>query len=184
MAVMSVEAMQRFTALLALIAGGAAVLLTVLRAVPADPVRRVVGAVGQVRVWLAWVVAACCVAGSLYFSEHVGYVPCRLCWYQRVAMFPLAVVLLVGALRRDRAIRWSAVPLAAIGLAISSWHQLVEWNPQLESSACRLDVPCSVPYFRAFGFVSMSLMALCGFAAIIALLTLSDPSPLPEEPIS
>lgn len=172
---MSYLATQRFTALLALLAGAGAILMTGLRFARLPGVRAIVAPVRQSQLWLAWVVAATSTAGSLYFSEHFELIPCRLCWFQRIAMFPLALILLVAALRNDRSVRWYAVPLAAIGAATSFWHQLVEWNPQLESSSCSA-VACSVPYFRAFGFVSLSFMALCGFAAIIALLTLASPS--------
>jgi hypothetical protein len=60
------------------------------------------------------------------------------------------------------------VPLAAIGVSISTWHYLLEWNPTWEGDGCSLFGPaCSVPWFQTFGFVSLALMALCGFAAII-----------------
>ncbi|NDE79574.1 MAG: disulfide bond formation protein B, partial [Actinobacteria bacterium] len=62
--------------------------------------------VHEVSLWLAWLVAAVATAGSLYFSEIADYVPCRLCWFQRVCMYPLAGILLVAAIRRDRNVRW------------------------------------------------------------------------------
>lgn len=169
---MSPETIQRFFALLALFAGAGALAIVALRLVSTPVTRAWLRPIRQAQLWLAWLVAAVSTAGSLYFSEVRDLVPCRLCWFQRIAMFPLALILLVAALRDDRNVRWTAVPLAAIGAAVSLWHQLVEWHPQLESNACQVGVPCSVPYFRALSFVSLSLMALCGFAAIIALLTL------------
>ena len=108
--------------------------------------------------------------GSLYFSEVANYVPCRLCWFQRIAMYPLAVILLVAAIRRDRGVRWYAIPLAGLGACVSIYHYLVEWHPQLEGDACDPTNPCSLVWFREFGFVTLALMALCGFVAIIALL--------------
>src|SRR6266540_43140 len=104
---MSVGQVQRFTALLALLAGGGAVLLAVARFVPAA--RALVAAVHDAALWIAWLVAAVAMTGSLYFSEHAHYVPCRLCWFQRIAMYPLAVILLVAAMRRDRGARWYAL---------------------------------------------------------------------------
>ena len=172
---MSYDVTQRFTALLSLVAAAAAVILGGIRVVHTDAVRGLLAPVRHAQVWLAWLVAATSMVGSLYFSEHFDLVPCQLCWYQRIAMFSLAVILMVGAIRRDHGVRWYAVPVAAAGAAISLWHQLVEWNPQLESDSCSATVPCSVPYFRTFGFISLSFMALCGFAAIIALLTLAHP---------
>ena len=67
--------------------------------------------------------------------------PCRLCWFQRIAMYPLAVILLVAAIRRDRGVRWYAIPLAALGACVSIYHYLVEWHPQLEGERVRPDQP-------------------------------------------
>ena len=72
--------------------------------------------------------------------------------------------------RRDRGVRWYAIPLAGLGACVSLYHYLVEWHPQLEGDACDPANPCSLVWFREFGFVTLPLMALCGFVAIIALL--------------
>lgn len=176
---MSLSAAQRFFSLLALIAGSGAVGIVALCLTPSG--RAVLARLADSALWLAWLVAATATAGSLYFSEVQNFTPCRYCWFQRIAMYPLAVIVLVAALRRDQAARWYAVPLAAIGAAISSYHYLIEWHPQLESGACDPVVPCSVPWFREFGFVSLAFMALCGFAAVLALLLLvprNAPHPL------
>jgi disulfide bond formation protein DsbB len=79
-------------------------------------------------------------------------------------------------LRRDLTVRWYAVPLAGIGAAISTYHYLLEWNPQWEGTSCDISAPCSTPYFREFDFVSLAFMALCGFAAILALLLTIRPA--------
>jgi disulfide bond formation protein DsbB len=176
---MSVAQVQRFTSLLALIAGGGALALVIARLLPTEGARRALAALDDIALWLAWLVAAAATAGSLYFSEHAHFTPCKLCWYQRIAMYPLSVVLLVAALRRDRDVRWYAVPVALIGMVISTYHYLIEWHPEWEATSCDITAPCSIPWFREFGFVSLSFMALCGFAAIVALLVI----PLPfEEP--
>jgi disulfide bond formation protein DsbB len=119
----------------------------------------------------AWVPAALAMLGSLYFSEIAHYQPCTLCWYQRIAMYPLAVILLVAMLRRDRAVKWYAVPVAAIGAAVSAYHYLIEWKPSFDSGSCEVTVPCTIPWFRELGFVTLAFMAFAGFAAIITLLT-------------
>ena len=182
---MSFEAGVRFFTLLAFVAGAGAVLVVVARLIPAA--RSLLDVVADVSVWLAWLVAAVATSGSLWFSEAQSLVPCELCWYQRIVMYSLAVVLLVGALRHDRAVRWYAVPIAGLGLAISAYHYLIEWHPQWEGTECDVTVPCSVPYFREYGFVSLSFMAMCGFTAILALLLLvpqrrqdPDTDPPPE----
>jgi len=162
--------MQLFFSLLALVALAGGVGLIGLRLLPWPAGRAVGAAVSAYSAWLAWLVAATATAGSLYFSEVANYPPCRLCWFQRICMYPMAVILLVGAIRRDRAVRWYALPLAGIGIVISAYHYLIEWYPSLEATSCDPVTPCTTVWFRRFGFASLPFMAGCGFLAIIALL--------------
>jgi disulfide bond formation protein DsbB len=167
-----VEAVQLFTSLLALLAGAGAIALGGARllARSSAPVAAFVAAIDDVALWLAFLVAATATAGSLYFSEHAHFIPCNLCWYQRVAMYPLSLLLLIAAIRRDRAVRWYVGPLAGAGAVISTYHYLVEWFPSLENEdVCSVSVPCTTPWFRELGFVTLSFMALCGFLLILVL---------------
>lgn len=130
-------------------------------------------ALGGVPVWLTWMVALVASVGSLIYSEVIGFEPCRLCWFQRIAMYPLAVVLLVGAMRREAAVRFYALPLALVGLGISIWHYLIQAFPSLSDAAsCDPSVPCSARYVDVFGFVSIPFMAGAGFTLISVLLLL------------
>jgi len=141
---------------------------------PFNPVlSRLVDSVRPFSLRLAAAVAATCMAGSLYFSEVAGFLPCTLCWYQRIAMYSLAVVLTVAAIRRDTAIRWYALPLAGIGFAIATYHWLLERFPSIDAGACSASVPCEFVWFERFGFVTLPFMAMTGFAAVIALLALA-----------
>ena len=178
MGAISLSAMMRFSALLAFLAGGLAITIVAARLIPAA--RHFVDMIRPARLWLAWLVAAVAMAGSLYFSEIANFVPCKLCWYQRIAMYPLALVLLIAAIRRDDSIKHYAVPLASVGGLISIYHYTIEWHPSLSSGSCDITAPCTVPWFREFGFVSLALMALFGFAAIVALLTLGPPADRPD----
>ena len=135
-------------------------------------VARLRGAVRPVAPWLAFGVAATAMAGSLYFSEVAGFVPCALCWYQRIAMYPLALILGIAAVRGDPTAARYALPLAVIGAAISVWHIGVQRLPGLPSGSCSLDVPCSAIYVQVLGFVTIPTMALAGFLGIITLLLL------------
>jgi disulfide bond formation protein DsbB len=120
-----------------------------------------------------------CTFGSLYFSEVADFVPCTLCWYQRIAMYPLSVILLVAAIRGDHAVRWYVGPVATIGAAISTYHYIIEWRPELDTGTCDLFGPsCTDVWFREFGFVSMALMALVGFLSILAVLFVPIPARL------
>ena len=116
--------------------------------------------------------------GSLYLSEIVGFVPCTLCWYQRIAMYPLVLLLGIAAVRTDTAIRRYAVPLAGIGAVISAYHVAVQRLPGLPSGSCSLDVPCSAIYVERFGFVTIPVMALVGFVSIVVILILLVPRSL------
>ena len=123
--------------------------------------------------WVAALVAVVATGGSLYFSEIAHFEPCRLCWFQRIAMYPLAVVLPIAAWRQDAAVIRYALPLALIGAPISVYHYLVEWFPALEGGACDPRNPCSLVWFREFGFITLPFMALAAFALIATLLVIA-----------
>lgn len=135
---------------------------------------RVVARLGPHAPKIALVVAAVATAGSLYYSEIVGFIPCELCWYQRICMYPLAAVLAVGVIRRDRAVVWYAAPFVVFGAPVSLYHYLVEHVPSLaESSSCSVFVPCSVPYFEELGYITLAYMALSAFCLVGALLVVT-----------
>jgi disulfide bond formation protein DsbB len=173
-----VETMQVIATLCAIAAGAGALLLLIARVLAGHwPLAARWGsAVSSARPVLTLVVAAGSMAGSLYFSEVAKYVPCRLCWFQRVAMYPIALVALVALIRRDRAARWYIVPMATIGALISTWHYLVEWNPTWEGTSCGLlGQACSYIWFRTWGFSTLAFMALSGFVSIIIYNTVTFP---------
>jgi hypothetical protein len=132
--------------------------------------RRVVDAVGPSARALACLVAAVATLGSLYYSEIADFVPCRLCWFQRIGMYPLAVILLVGVVLRDQRARWYAAPFVVVGAPLSLYHWLVERGVFAESSACSATVPCAVPWFEELGYVTLAFMALSAFLLVGTLL--------------
>ena len=119
---------------------------------------------------LAWSAATLAMAGSLYFSEIANFPPCTLCWYQRIARYPLVLILGIAAIRRDIGIRVYAIPLAAIGAAISLYHYVLEWFPEIDTGACVVGTPCTTVWFREFGFISIPFLALVAFLLIITFL--------------
>lgn len=121
---------------------------------------------------LAALFALTATAGSLYLSEVRHFPPCELCWFQRIAMYPLAVVLPIAAWRRDRDVWRYAVPLALLGGAVSIYHYQLERFPDQASIACSVEVPCTAVWFIHFGYITIPLMALTAFAAIATLLTI------------
>jgi len=128
---------------------------------------RLVGMLGNQSLWLAWLVAVAATVGSLYYSEAAHFEPCSLCWYQRIAMYPLVVILLVGAITRDRFVTRYALPLTAAGAILAVYNYLVQLFPGIEV-ACSTTVSCSTVDVEAFGWLTMPLMSLVSFAAIAA----------------
>jgi disulfide bond formation protein DsbB len=175
---MSLLAVSTFLALLALVAAAGALgtLAVALAArwssAAADAYRSIREALGGVGLWLAFAVAATATAGSLYFSEVGHLVPCTLCWYQRIAMYPLALILGIAAWRADVGVARFAMPLAAVGAVIATYHVALQRLPGLPSGACSLQAPCSAIELERFGFVTIPVMALIGFVSIIVVLSL------------
>ncbi len=159
----STETAELFFSLLAIAAGIGALAylgLWIASRLGSDGATEIGRAVADAAPWLAFVVAATATVGSLYFSEVAHFVPCRLCWFQRVAMYPLSVVLLVGAIRRDPGLRWYVGPIALVGAGVAAYHTLIEWKPELDTGACELFGPsCSDIWFREFGFMTLATMA-------------------------
>ncbi len=131
----------------------------------------------------AWI-AMC---GSLFFSEVLGWVPCELCWYQRILMYPLAVILAVGILRRDRGLHLYVLPLSVLGAAVALYHHLLIKTSWFPPPRCTLGVPCNVDYLNRFGFITIPFLALIAFLIITlmmiawALLQLPEGEPGDED---
>jgi len=127
--------------------------------------------------WLAWLMALVATLGSLYYSQIAHFIPCEYCWYQRIAMYPLAVILGIAAFRGDAAIRRYVYPLAITGGIVSVYHYLIQQMPDLAAGTCSTATPCTAALVWKFDFVSIPFMALVSFAAIITLLTLDRDHP-------
>jgi disulfide bond formation protein DsbB len=118
-------------------------------------------------IYLAWLVSIAATVGSLYFSEIRMFVPCTLCWWQRIFMYPLVIVLGIATFRQDGQVWRTALPLSVIGLATATYHYLLQKVPAIAPPAsCALGVPCNVQYINWFGFVTIPFLALVAFALI------------------
>lgn len=170
-----------FFALLAVVAQAAVVTAVVLavgrRLAPslARAASRARAEVGPQALGLAAMVALVCTAGSLYLSEVAHFTPCRLCWYQRAAMYPLVPLLALAAALGQRWLRRLAGGLAVVGAGVSVFHLLVERYPTLETRSCDPANPCSIIWVERFGYLTIPAMALSGFALILTLLAVADP---------
>lgn len=117
---------------------------------------------------LAFAVALASTVGSLYYSGVVHFRPCRLCWWQRIFMYPLAPLLALGVLRHDRSAAIYAMPLAIGGLGYATYHAQLRWFPE-QGSSCEAEAACTSVWVNTFGFISIPFMAFCGFLAIAGL---------------
>jgi disulfide bond formation protein DsbB len=161
----------RFLGILALVA-----LAITLAATVALVTRRVPPWTRDVALPLATAVALVTTLGSLYYSEVAGYPPCTLCWYQRIAIYPQVIVLGVAALRRDREVWRTAVPLAVVGVAVSAWHVVIEQVPSL-AGPCDPSNPCTLLWVEEFGLLTIPTMALIAGLAMIALTLVARTGP-------
>lgn len=180
---MTPETVELFYAILALLAVGALATLMVIRSLATvSPAARgwddaITLLLRPNALAMAFIIALLATTGSLFFSEVAHFEPCKLCWYQRTAMYPLVVILGIAAGRRDGGIRVYGLALAAIGAAISTYHVALEWIPALDTGACGLGPSCSVIWFRVFGFMSLPTLALIAFLSILVLLAMASRHP-------
>ena len=164
------EAMELFFALLGILALLGSLGVVVARVSGSAAGRQLIQGLAPLALAVPALVTSVSMVGSLYFSEVVNYRPCVLCWYQRIAMYSLAIVLVTAAVRRDKSITPYAMVLAGIGATISAYHWLLERWPAIDTGSCSADAPCSVPYFEVFGFVSLAFMAFCAFVTVLVFL--------------
>ena len=158
-----VTVVERILGVLALVAAGVAVGTIVALVRGSVP-----GWLRDAALPLAAAIAAVTTAGSLLVSIGFGYTPCELCWYQRIAMYPLVVILGVAIIRGDRTVWRTVLPLGAIGSALSIWHLVIERNPSW-GGPCDPAAPCAVRWVEEFGVLTLPAMALIAFVAITAL---------------
>ncbi len=173
---MTYETMRTFFALLTVVANATVVVAIVLaiggrwsEGIASLRARAATSVAGH-EISLAFFVALTATLGSLYLSEVVHLIPCTYCWYQRIAMYPLVLLLGVAWIRKDPGIRHYAVPLAGIGLFIASYHYLIQRVPSLGGPACTSAVPCTAAWFYEFGYMSIPYMAGSAFALILVLM--------------
>jgi disulfide bond formation protein DsbB len=117
----------------------------------------------------AWIA----LSGSLFFSEVLGWPPCSLCWYQRILMYPLAVILAIGIFRRDRGLHLYVLPLALVGACVSLYHYLLIRTDWFPPPPCSNGIPCTVDYLNVLGFINIPFLALTAFLIISLMMALS-----------
>lgn len=130
--------------------------------------------------FVAWLVALAATLGALFVGEVMGQVPCLLCWYQRIAMFPLALVLGIGCLHEDAGVRRYALPLALAGGAVALWHSLLYFGVIPEAiKPCGQGPSCTSTDMTLLGSLPLPMLSFGAFAAIALLLMFTKPKEQP-----
>jgi len=121
--------------------------------------------------FLCWLIVSVSAMGSLFFSYVMEFAPCVLCWYQRIFLFPLVIILAVGLFPFDKSVVQYALPLAIVGWLTAAYHNLLYAGIIPESiQPCSQGVSCTEEYIKLFGFLSIPMLSLLSFSTIIALL--------------
>ena len=138
---------------------------------PGNALRRLVEGY---ELWLVFVVSSMATGGSLFFSEIAHFVPCELCWYQRICMYPLSILTLFAALTGDHRIARYLLPFPVIGAGISTYHLLVENGVVTQQQACLVTAGgCATKWINEFGYMTIPTLALTGFVLLIGFLVLA-----------
>ena len=126
--------------------------------------------------FLAWTMALVASVGSLFFSEIMQLPPCVLCWYQRIAMYPLVLIIGVGIISKDGRLKNYALPLSVVGLAIAVYHNLLYYGIIPESiTPCQQGISCTSRQIEWLGFITIPLLSLTAFSLITLCLIFYKP---------
>ena len=125
--------------------------------------------------WAAFAISAIATGGSLFFSEIAHFVPCELCWFERICLFPLSIITLLAALAADYRIARYLLPLPLAGAGISIYHLLIERGVVGQSTTCLVSAPggCATKWIDEFGYVTIPVIALTGFLLLLGVLGLA-----------
>lgn len=127
------------------------------------------------RLYFAWIISVIALLGSLYFSEIMGFEPCKLCWFQRICMYPLAILLGMAAYRGDDHIVPYVRVLSGSGMVLSLFHYLEQKVPGMQDILpCTTGVPCNGQYINWLGFITIPFLALVAFGCITVLLSVRE----------
>ncbi|WP_249870163.1 disulfide oxidoreductase [Oceanobacillus saliphilus] len=120
---------------------------------------------------LIWVQAFLAMAGSLFYSEVMGYIPCELCWYQRILMYPLVVIYGVAAIKKEISVALPGLLLSGVGMVVSIYHYMLQKVPAMQElgGSCTGGVPCNAIYVNYFGFITIPFLAGIAFIVIFVL---------------
>jgi disulfide bond formation protein DsbB len=125
---------------------------------------------GDYALTLAFLMTLAAVGSSLFYSEYANFTPCLLCWWQRIFLYPQAILLLVALIKRDDAVRKYCLTLSGIGILISIYHTYLQFGGNDLIPCSATGVSCDHVYFLTYGYITIPTMALTAFAAIFLLM--------------
>jgi len=121
----------------------------------------------NVNLFVAWIISIVATGGSLYFSEFLHFIPCTLCWYQRILMYPIVLLLGIATYENNVEIKRYALPFSFLGMSVSGYHYLLQHLPILQKTErCMVGVPCSGKYIDWLGFITIPFLAFIAFTGI------------------
>ncbi len=130
---------------------------------------------GWTILFMCWLMVSIATLGSLFFSEVMQFAPCILCWYQRICLFPLVVIIPAGLFPFDKGVVRYALPLTLAGWLTAAYHNLLYTGLIPKSlKPCSKGVSCTEEYITLLGFITIPMLSLLTFSAIAALLLLSS----------
>lgn len=116
----------------------------------------------------SFIIALVATVGSLFFSEIMEFIPCSLCWYQRIFMYPLVIIFMVGFLTESKETFKFSIPLTVIGFFLALYHNLLIWEIIPEKmSPCVEGIPCTSIYINWFGFMTIPFLSLMAFSLLL-----------------
>ncbi len=131
----------------------------------------------EIAVYVVWLIGWASIFGSLYFSEIKGFVPCELCWWQRLLIYPLAIFATVAIMRKEyTTFSYYVLPFSIIGMVVSAYHSLLQWGiieHNILDCSEGAAVSCSKPEIMALGFITIPFLAFLAFATITFVSSLS-----------
>lgn len=120
---------------------------------------------------LVFLQASIATSGSLYMSNILGWTPCRLCWFQRIIIYPIVVLALVAILLKKNNLREYVMPLLFVGIPIAAYHTLHQRFQQFGAAGCSVtDISCATEYTFHFGYITIPVMALTAMLVMLFLL--------------
>jgi disulfide bond formation protein DsbB len=118
-------------------------------------------------IFISWIISCLAMGGSLFFSEVMEFPPCILCWYQRIAMYPLVLIFFIGLFPINKDVFKFSFPLITLGWIVALWHNLLHFGIiKEELSPCREGVACSTVYINWLGFITIPILSLLAFSLL------------------